>query len=730
MDSNNQDYLSSKWSGFKLIWRVVTIGLIVSLFFLWLMGYGPGGKACDDGKKTKQLSALSDVKAPVISLNDEATINLIAGGEYTEHGATAVDDVDGDLSVTSAGEVDTNTPGEYEITYSVTDSGGNTANEIRKVVVSPFVDTEVPEIFLVGSETMNIKVDSLYVDDGAIATDIPDGEIEVVTEGKVNSSTPGEYLVKYSATDKAGNTSVKIRTVTVSEPDNDAPIITVKGEKEIQLTIGDSYRDSGASAVDISDGKLDITVTGEVDTTTAGEYLIKYDVTDIAGNKAEAVRKVIVSEPDSLPPVITLKGDGIINLIEGDVYEELGASAEDSIDGEVDVLISGKVRTDVAGDYTLIYSAKDQSGNLVEEKRLVIVEVIDTDAPVITLEGKPQFSLNIGEKYHEPGVTAEDATDGKVDVTISGKVLTDTAGKYDLVYTAKDKAGNTTEATRNVIVTAIDVDKEAPSITLKGDSTIELKVGEKYKEAGASAIDIVDGEVAVSISGKVDTSSAGQYELIYSAADKAGNTAEEKRTITVESVVVDDVDPIITLNGESSISLEHAAAYEEAGAKAIDAEDGKLDVTISGNVDVQQAGMYELKYSASDKAGNTAIEIRKVLVDEPAVVNPDASKVIKAKLYFEFNKSNNPMSRDSSFAKVINYMEKNTSANANIYGFYGPDGDQKYNINLANDRAKTVLNILRGAGVQSSRLIIKKPIVTSGAGPKSDGRRVEVDIKD
>ena len=80
-------------------------------------------------------------------------------------------------------------------------------------------------------------------------------------------------------------------------------------------------------------------------------------------------------------------------------------------------------------------------------------------------------------------------------------------------------------------------DTNAPIITLDGDTLISLNIGSTYTEEGAVAKDDVDGEVAVIISGSVDTSTAGVYAITYTAKDTAGNSATPvTRTVNVGEV--------------------------------------------------------------------------------------------------------------------------------------------------------------------------------------------------
>lgn len=78
-----------------------------------------------------------DTEPPIITLNGDEAIELEVGDTYEEMGATAYDDVDGDLTdaIEISGEVDTDKPGEYHITYTVSDAAGNVAEAVRRVTV-------------------------------------------------------------------------------------------------------------------------------------------------------------------------------------------------------------------------------------------------------------------------------------------------------------------------------------------------------------------------------------------------------------------------------------------------------------------------------------------------------------------------------------------------------------------------------------------------------------------
>ena len=72
----------------------------------------------------------------MITLKGQASITIDAGAEYVDVGATAVDNIDGDLTsfIAVNNPVDTSKPGTYTVTYNVVDKADNAAAEVSRTV--------------------------------------------------------------------------------------------------------------------------------------------------------------------------------------------------------------------------------------------------------------------------------------------------------------------------------------------------------------------------------------------------------------------------------------------------------------------------------------------------------------------------------------------------------------------------------------------------------------------
>lgn len=104
---------------------------------------------------------LIDVIAPVLTLNGEANVTLEQNANYVELGATATDDRDGNISVEISGSVDTSREESYALTYTATDSSGNSPSVTRLVTVK----NKVIGLTLTASQTHFVRQKDTFYDD-------------------------------------------------------------------------------------------------------------------------------------------------------------------------------------------------------------------------------------------------------------------------------------------------------------------------------------------------------------------------------------------------------------------------------------------------------------------------------------------------------------------------------------------------------------------------------------
>jgi hypothetical protein len=250
------------------------------------------------------------------------------------------------------------------------------------------------------------------------------------------------------------------------------------------------------------------------------------------------------------PPQITLIGSSPVSVQSGETYTDAGATAIDDIGDTLTVTTSGTVDTDTIGAYTLTYSATDIAGVEVTATRTVNVIGVDTEDPVIAINGSSQ-NLTQGDIWNDKGANANDNLDGnlsdQVVTTLTdsvGNVLSEasdyswnTPGVFTFTYTVSDAAGNSATVTRTVTVSELDTDGDGV-----GDSTdvadgLDDGILATYLSANnyvtqSSLLDARVGSAAVSVSGGTATISL-QVEQSADGMQTWSSPAEGATTVDI-----------------------------------------------------------------------------------------------------------------------------------------------------------------------------------------------------
>ena len=280
---------------------------------------------CTDSAGNSALQKIRTVEviavettAPVITLNGANPLDVSHNTTYTDPGAVCVDETDPNPTLTDVSTVDTSVLDTYTVTYTCEDAAGNSSESVRTVNV---VDNAPPVITLNGDPlvTLTAGIDT-YVELGATVTDNDPNYSETVTirGDAVNDDVVGTYIVTYNAPADSAGLSPEEVTRTVQVLDGTAPVITLNGITPIDVGLGDTYSDPGATCVDETDPNPTLTTVSTVDTSVLDTYTVTYTCQDTAGNNASPVVRTVnvVSQPtltltvsasDSNPGPFTVK---------------------------------------------------------------------------------------------------------------------------------------------------------------------------------------------------------------------------------------------------------------------------------------------------------------------------------------------------------------------------------------------------------------------------------------
>ena len=341
----------------------------------------------------------------------------------------------------------------------------------------------------------------------------------------------------------------------------------------------------------------------------------------------------------------------------------------------------------VPGTYVADIYLEDFNGNISDTVLgVTIVVVADNTPPTYTFNGPDTLNVIVGTTYNDPGIEiADNGCSPNTPPSEADNVNTTIPGLYTYVYTITDNAGNTTTATRYVEV--IIADNDAPVITMIGGATDTVEVCTMYTEKGATAFDLVDYNVPVTInSSALNVNVTGSYNVIYTASDNAlptPNTATATRVV----YVVDNTAPLLTITDDNDL-VTPADSYTENGinytyegtsfvaptATGSDPNCSGQVVTVSvddSGVNTSTSGNYTAVFTAEDENGNQINQNLTVRVGKEPTADFDYITTSNG-LILTNTSTDNPTSYLWDFGNGQTSTQVNSSAGTPIYSVNNP----------------------------------------------------------
>ena len=541
---------------------------------------------------------------------DNSSGTLYANGIWNPESVVVnATDVDGTAvegaRIKCSGTVDMTTPGDYKLTYSFVDSLGkehskDTTGEVLENQAAISVDNNSGTLYAHGVwNPASVVVNATDVD----GTTVEDTRIKCI--GTVDMSTPGDYELTYSFKDSLGHEKSTSTTVKVLENqaaisvDNNSGALYAHGVWNPASVVVNATDVDGSTVEDAR-----IKCIGTVDMSTPGEYELTYSFKDSLGH-----------EKSTSTTVTVLENQAAINVDNnsGTLYAQ-GAWNPDSIvitatdvDGTTieasKIKRSGTVDMTTSGDYKLTYSFTDSLGR--EQSTSTTVTVLENQAAINAANNSGKLYAHGVWNPDSVVINATDVDGTTVEaskIKCSGTVDMTTPGNYKLTYSFTDSLGHEQSTSTMVTVlenhASINVDNNSGKLYAHGIWNPDSVV--------VTAVD-VDGNAVentkIKISGTVDVTKAGDYELIYSFKDILGHEQSTSTTVTVlenqAAISADNNSGTLYANGIWDPESVVVTATDVDGTTVGDAR-----IKRSGTVDVTKAGDYELIYSFKDILGN------------------------------------------------------------------------------------------------------------------------------
>ena len=574
---------------------------------------------------------ITDTKPPVITLLGSNPVTVQLGSAYVDGGATAYDNVDGDItsSIVVTNPVNTNAIGTYTITYNVKDSSGNTATPVTRTV--NVISTKVPTIYMqdfTASSGLSVysgrPIQTEYVNNSSILVGKQIDTIAVQLK-KIGSPTGNAVIgifnsdlsiKKTFANVNASTLTTSYSNYTFSLPSSSQPYLVQAGDRiGIKYTGGDSSNYISVMTDQNTVDPFDGTNSYLTYYTTAWNNFSTYDLCMSLQLNSTVITPIIYMKD-------TTASYGLTTYTGRPVMSEYITSTSSLLGKQIDTMI---VRIQKEGSAIGSVQIGVFSNNLSVKKLFGTINA----STIATSYQDYAFSLSKSVQPYQ--IQSGD----RIGVKFSGgsssnnvSVMTDQSGTFNgkSSYLSYYTTAWNDYTSDDLYMTLALADNVPPVITLVGSNPATIEIGTKYIDAGATAYDFPDGDLTSSIivTNPVNTSVLGTYVIIYNVSDKLGNAATP---ITRTVNVVDTTPPTISITSplnNTIITGPSTGVKVNLNGPSFDAGSGIKKVEISngtafqmaipktandwsswnGTVTITKQGLIPISARATDNVGN------------------------------------------------------------------------------------------------------------------------------
>ncbi len=507
--------------------------------------------------------------------------------------------------------------GDTDVTWTVTDAAGNTAECIQVVTV---IDVEAPVITCPADVVVTADAGSCNATGVALGSPVTSDNCNVasVTNDAPATFPLGNTTITWTVTDDAGNTATCVQQVTVT--DNEAPVIACPAD----LTVSANGGTCEATLVAI--GSPVVTDNCSVATITndapaiypLGNTTVTWTAMDAAGNTSTCTQVVTVVDTEA--PAIACPADVIVSADAGscDATGVVLGTAVTSDNCSVASVTNDAPVAFPLGMTTVTWTVTDAAGNTSTCTQMVTVN--DDEAPVITCPADLIVSADAGTCDATTVVLGSPVTTDNCSVAL---ITNDAPGVYGLgttvvTWTVVDGSGNTSTCTQNVTVE----DYEAPTIVCPMDVTITADAGVCGSTAVVlnSPITNDNCSVATIVNDAPAFFPVGNTAVTWTVIDGSGNTATCTQMVTVTD---DELPVIVSCAADITVNAD-AGSCNATGVTLTppSATDNCAIASITNDAPAMfTAGTTAVTWTVTDPSGNSTSCVQLVsVVDAEAPV--------------------------------------------------------------------------------------------------------------
>lgn len=355
-----------------------------------------------------------------------------------------------------------NNPGLYTITWTYTDSSGNSSTQQQQVSIVDFT-APVPDLPVL--DTIRAECTVTVTDTPAATDNCNCTVIAGVTSDPLSYSTEGIYTITWRYTDRSGNTSTQTQVVIIDDVTLPVPMVTelpvLHGECSYTVT-------SFPQATDNCGTTISATTSDPLVYTQQGSHIITWVYDDLHGNRATQTQSIMIR--DSTPPVPEVSELPVITSVCS--VELIPPYATDNCGARI-TATTPLMNITNQGTHTVLWTYDDGNGNAATQNQTVIID--DSIPPVFAALADRTIAIRSTVPGVNLPIETPNATDNCTRVTLQGvrsdALPIDTLyfeGVTRITWTACDTNNNCSTASQTITV----IRNHAPDLLIPADTSL------------------------------------------------------------------------------------------------------------------------------------------------------------------------------------------------------------------------------------------------------------------